>query len=238
MYARATSGDKLNNNKFSICSIRNISAVLMKKRNDCFVGKFSLSYIRSCLCVWERIFLHAVRSVCTESGQPICGNGLVEVGEECDCGYSDQCKDPCCYSANEGEGKKCKLQPGKICRSDVMSMTFFVQSYNLWKMIEHQILLSVWLVVWLLICNFYSAVPAKAHVAHQSVLLRAQMRSADWSPSVPKRACAVEVPLCVPPQNQRKTSPLAIQKHKFASMGYVGISCPFVVSCLVCAVCI
>uniref|UniRef100_A0A674NF73 Disintegrin and metalloproteinase domain-containing protein 10 n=1 Tax=Takifugu rubripes TaxID=31033 RepID=A0A674NF73_TAKRU len=87
MYARATSGDKLNNNKFSSCSIGNISAVLLKKRDDCFV----------------------------ESGQPICGNGMVEPGEECDCGYSDQCKDPCCYSANEAEGKRCKLQPGKIC---------------------------------------------------------------------------------------------------------------------------
>ncbi|TNN87505.1 Disintegrin and metalloproteinase domain-containing protein 10 [Liparis tanakae] len=90
MYARATSGDKLNNNKFSLCSVRNISAVLTKKRNDCFV----------------------------ESGQPICGNGLVEEGEECDCGYSDQCKDPCCFNANEGEGKKCKLQPGKTCSKD------------------------------------------------------------------------------------------------------------------------
>lgn len=39
MYARATSGDKLNNNKFSICSIRNISQVLDKKRSSCFVGK-------------------------------------------------------------------------------------------------------------------------------------------------------------------------------------------------------
>lgn len=87
MYARATSGDKLNNNKFSICSIRNISAVLMKKKDDCFVV----------------------------SGQPICGNGLVETGEECDCGFSDQCKGTCCYSANEEEGKRCKLQPGKLC---------------------------------------------------------------------------------------------------------------------------
>uniref|UniRef100_A0A667Y7H4 Disintegrin and metalloproteinase domain-containing protein 10 n=1 Tax=Myripristis murdjan TaxID=586833 RepID=A0A667Y7H4_9TELE len=87
MYARATSGDKLNNNKFSICSIRNISQVLEKKRGSCFV----------------------------ESGQPICGNGLVEAGEQCDCGYSDQCKDPCCYNANEAEGQKCKLKPGKIC---------------------------------------------------------------------------------------------------------------------------
>ncbi|XP_053783502.1 disintegrin and metalloproteinase domain-containing protein 10 isoform X3 [Desmodus rotundus] len=87
MYARATSGDKLNNNKFSLCSIRNISQVLEKKRNNCFV----------------------------ESGQPICGNGMVEQGEECDCGYSDQCKDECCYDANQPEGRKCKLKPGKQC---------------------------------------------------------------------------------------------------------------------------
>lgn len=40
MYARATSGDKLNNNKFSLCSIRNISQVLEKKRNNCFVGMY------------------------------------------------------------------------------------------------------------------------------------------------------------------------------------------------------
>ncbi len=51
MYARATSGDKLNNNKFSICSIRNISAVLAKKRDDCFVGKFSLMDISVPVCV-------------------------------------------------------------------------------------------------------------------------------------------------------------------------------------------
>ncbi|CAL8244718.1 unnamed protein product [Lota lota] len=87
MYARATSGDKMNNNKFSICSIRNISKVLEKKRDICFV----------------------------ESGQPICGNGIVEEGEQCDCGYSDQCKDVCCYDANQEDGKKCKLKPGSIC---------------------------------------------------------------------------------------------------------------------------
>ncbi|XP_060770598.1 disintegrin and metalloproteinase domain-containing protein 10-like [Neoarius graeffei] len=87
MYARATSGDKLNNNKFSVCSIRNISQVLDKKRGNCFV----------------------------ESGQPTCGNGLVEPGEECDCGYNDQCKDHCCYDANQPENKRCKLKPNKVC---------------------------------------------------------------------------------------------------------------------------
>uniref|UniRef100_V9KFZ3 Disintegrin and metalloproteinase domain-containing protein 10 n=3 Tax=Callorhinchus milii TaxID=7868 RepID=V9KFZ3_CALMI len=87
MYARATSGDKQNNNKFSLCSVRNISQVLEKKRNSCFV----------------------------ESGKPICGNGLVEEGEQCDCGYNDQCKDECCYNANESDDRKCKLKPGKKC---------------------------------------------------------------------------------------------------------------------------
>uniref|UniRef100_A0AAQ4NUT3 Disintegrin and metalloproteinase domain-containing protein 10 n=1 Tax=Gasterosteus aculeatus aculeatus TaxID=481459 RepID=A0AAQ4NUT3_GASAC len=87
MYARATSGDKLNNNKFSICSVRNISQVLEKKRSNCFV----------------------------ESGQPICGNGLVEPGEDCDCGYSDQCRDQCCYDANQPDKRKCKLKPNKVC---------------------------------------------------------------------------------------------------------------------------
>uniref|UniRef100_A0A8C1TQR3 Disintegrin and metalloproteinase domain-containing protein 10 n=1 Tax=Cyprinus carpio TaxID=7962 RepID=A0A8C1TQR3_CYPCA len=87
MYARATSGDKFNNNKFSICSILNISQVLEKKRSICFV----------------------------ESGQPICGNGLVEANEQCDCGYGDQCKDKCCYDADQPDEVKCKLKRGFLC---------------------------------------------------------------------------------------------------------------------------
>lgn len=54
--------------------------------------------------------------LCSESGQPICGNGLVEEGEQCDCGYRNDCKDECCYNADEEVGKKCKLKPDKICR--------------------------------------------------------------------------------------------------------------------------
>ncbi len=47
----------------------------------------------------------------------------------------------------------------------------------------------------------------------------------------------MELLLCVPPQNQRQISPLAIRRHKSASMGYVSISCPLAVLCLVCALC-
>lgn len=49
MYARATSGDKLNNNKFSVCSVNNITNVLQKKRNNCFVGT-SAVVVFECSC--------------------------------------------------------------------------------------------------------------------------------------------------------------------------------------------
>lgn len=51
MYARATSGDKSNNNKFSICSIRNISAVLKRKKDDCFVGNSFPFFLSVFLCL-------------------------------------------------------------------------------------------------------------------------------------------------------------------------------------------
>ncbi|CAM9097542.1 unnamed protein product, partial [Lampetra fluviatilis] len=86
MFARATSGDRVNNNRFSPCSVGNISAVLAAKRS-CF----------------------------TESGKPICGNALVELGEECDCGYSDQCQDRCCHHANSPEELRCRLRPSMAC---------------------------------------------------------------------------------------------------------------------------
>ncbi|KAJ2453424.1 hypothetical protein EV183_002281 [Coemansia sp. RSA 2336] len=40
----------------------------------------------------------------------MCGNGIKEKGEECDCGTSEECKnDPCCDAAT------CKLKPGAQC---------------------------------------------------------------------------------------------------------------------------
>lgn len=62
MFASATSGDRPNNSRFSSCSVGNISAVLDAVRD----GRK-----KNCLKTSEGAF---------------CGNKIVEVGEECDCG--------------------------------------------------------------------------------------------------------------------------------------------------------
>ncbi|XP_022049988.2 disintegrin and metalloproteinase domain-containing protein 10 [Acanthochromis polyacanthus] len=85
MFPHATDEVRENNDKFSPCSIKHISEILKMKKDDCFVV----------------------------SDQPICGNQIVEDGEECDVGHND--KDACCYSTKEPVGVQCRLKPGKVC---------------------------------------------------------------------------------------------------------------------------
>lgn len=44
-------------------------------------------------------------------GSATCGNGFIEVGEECDCGLASSCKHSCC------DPKTCKLQANAKCGS-------------------------------------------------------------------------------------------------------------------------
>ncbi|XP_046611887.1 disintegrin and metalloproteinase domain-containing protein 10-like isoform X1 [Neodiprion virginianus] len=93
MFARATSGDKKNNNRFSPCSISAINPVLNTKARSpkgCF----------------------------TEPQASLCGNGVVEEGEECDCGWEEDCRDSCCFPQRRyppAEETPCRLTPGSIC---------------------------------------------------------------------------------------------------------------------------
>ncbi|XP_008548211.1 disintegrin and metalloproteinase domain-containing protein 10 [Microplitis demolitor] len=93
MFARATSGDKRNNNRFSPCSLNAINPVLNTKARSpkgCF----------------------------TEPQASLCGNGVIEDGEECDCGWEEDCRDSCCFPQRRyppAEEKPCTLTPRSIC---------------------------------------------------------------------------------------------------------------------------
>ena len=95
MFASATSGDRDNNNKFSPCSVKNISAVLDavadNKKYNCF----------------------------QESDGAFCGNKIVEDGEECDCGFDEtECAEQCCHPRTTDNNKQknplsCKLKTSR-----------------------------------------------------------------------------------------------------------------------------
>ena len=100
MYSSATSGERPNNNKFSPCSVRNISSVLAAVFNG--EGK-------------ENCF--------QEDDGPFCGNKIVEEGEECDCGYDNkECTESCCYPREvepyleyDTHAKPCTRRKGALC---------------------------------------------------------------------------------------------------------------------------
>ncbi|KRZ05584.1 Disintegrin and metalloproteinase domain-containing protein 10, partial [Trichinella zimbabwensis] len=122
MFASATSGDKVNNNKFSICSVNNISSVLHEVlRQNPNLPRLGSSAKRNCFKRRETSF---------------CGNALVEDGEECDCGFNQQeCRqrgDSCCYPRTHGgeakgctrvEGVQCSPSEGVCCNKSCQFIT-------------------------------------------------------------------------------------------------------------------
>ncbi|XP_038058240.1 disintegrin and metalloproteinase domain-containing protein 10-like [Patiria miniata] len=112
MYPSATSGDKPNNKQFSDCSVNNMSLVVNAKASKCFVS----------------------------SDRPVCGNHILNVDEECDCGYDDQCTDKCCNARQSdksmsedvnacklafvnGVKAKCSKSQGPCCDGDTCDYT-------------------------------------------------------------------------------------------------------------------
>uniref|UniRef100_A0A8C4YQX5 ADAM metallopeptidase domain 32 n=1 Tax=Gopherus evgoodei TaxID=1825980 RepID=A0A8C4YQX5_9SAUR len=74
---------------FSSCSIRDFKSFIKHKGGDCLSNKpyLNMSYKRA----------------------SVCGNRIVERGEQCDCGSAQECaKDKCCTN-------KCRLKPGAKC---------------------------------------------------------------------------------------------------------------------------
>ncbi|XP_051925476.1 disintegrin and metalloproteinase domain-containing protein 9 [Hippocampus zosterae] len=73
---------------FSRCSGEDFQALVVSGRGVCLINQPSLSDV---------------------VGAAECGNGLLEEGEECDCGTPEECQNKCCDAAT------CKLTSGSAC---------------------------------------------------------------------------------------------------------------------------
>lgn len=64
----------------------------------------------------DNILICPSRNCLTTSAGAFCGNKIVEVGEECDCGYDElECKDHCCYPRQVSAYDKEKNVTAKGC---------------------------------------------------------------------------------------------------------------------------
>lgn len=60
----------------------------------------------------------------TEPQPAICGNGVVEEGEECDCGWASECTDVCCRpQAVRPHYKPCTLTEHSVCSPSQVTRT-------------------------------------------------------------------------------------------------------------------
>ena len=88
MHKTGSLGLRRNNMKFSQCSTANISLVMSSPRLTCWM----------------------------EDLASVCGNGVVEGWEECDCGSLAQCRDPCCVPPGDPQGRQaCTLTSSASC---------------------------------------------------------------------------------------------------------------------------
>lgn len=56
----------------------------------------------------------------------LCGNGVVEEGEECDCGWEEDCRDACCFPQRRyppPAETPCTLTPSAVCSPSQVCMT-------------------------------------------------------------------------------------------------------------------
>ncbi len=83
------------------------------------MGKHLFSFVNAKTFCFQRkshtLYFVVLIFICFSSANtgPLCGNMVVEEGEECDCGYLEECKGKCCYSADSD--RKCELRQGS-CR--------------------------------------------------------------------------------------------------------------------------
>ncbi|KAI6657370.1 ADAM10 [Oopsacas minuta] len=92
MYPQANDGSQPNNILFSSCSIASMTTIIEAKganEDGCFQARVGVAF---------------------------CGNGIVEEGEQCDCGFAADCSDNCCDAGScTLMGVECSPTEGPCC---------------------------------------------------------------------------------------------------------------------------
>ena len=87
----------------------------IKKHDENCVHRLFYSY-------FSHSTVKLVMLYCVEAEEAYCGNKIVEEGEQCDCGFAEDCrKDDCCIGRNEADVKAsafCTRTPSAQCRYD------------------------------------------------------------------------------------------------------------------------
>ena len=113
MYAFATDGTRDNNNEFSPCSRRMMDGIIRSRGQSSGRG---LPYFVFTLTIVSSLPPSLSGDGCFVDAGDLCQNGLVDEGEDCDCGtdYDESTKlcnsDMCCNGSN------CTLAPSIQCR--------------------------------------------------------------------------------------------------------------------------
>uniref|UniRef100_A0A667FU00 ADAM like decysin 1 n=2 Tax=Lynx canadensis TaxID=61383 RepID=A0A667FU00_LYNCA len=90
--------------------------------NQYLSSKFPKDFSTSCRAHFEKYILSQKPKCLLQAPipkniitKPVCGNQLLEVGEDCDCGPPKKCSNPCC------EAMTCKLKSGADCRGATLN---------------------------------------------------------------------------------------------------------------------
>lgn len=104
MYPYAPTGTEPNNRIFSICSLRDISLNI----------EWIIDEDLMCFDTPHYEGSHNDPNTTVDEGGN-CGDGILDFGEECDCGSSSFClvRDKCCFPPNSD--KPCKLRENAVC---------------------------------------------------------------------------------------------------------------------------
>ena len=82
------------------------------------IAQTTRSFLRVVETVSRAIHSRQGLDNCLIHNGPFCGNNIVEDGEDCDCGFADDCMESCCVPRDSGRDTisgMCKLKVGNEC---------------------------------------------------------------------------------------------------------------------------